>query len=38
MLVIFSFFATKYIHIFNIRGNDSLQTKLLKIRILRTDI
>jgi hypothetical protein len=36
MLIFFSFFATTYI--FLIRGNDSLQNKLLKIRILRTDI
>ena len=33
---VFSFFATTYI--FLIRRNDSLQNKLLKIRILRTDI
>ena len=32
----FFFFATIYILL--IRGNDSLQNKLLKIRILRTDI
>ena len=36
MLIFNSFFATTYV--FLIRRNDSLQNKLLKIRILRTDI